>query len=322
MKQMFHHGSTLRLLLPLLIISSYCCCYYWSVVVIAFSGIVNTNRREMMDKTFLVTTTTATTLLFPSNVSSIQPPPEIQGINGSITRVEGIGGGFDLQTSTTSQGIDVIYPISMKGLWNCQRIVTSVEGDYNQAEVAWRNLGGNCFSTTGASKKWNNCIESFDMNFIIPPIESNINNEYIFDGEVYNGVILDRGAEIQSRSNGIYKATWSSTSIDVLTYYYENNDNDNVTIVTVQRKVELPSEKGFGYDELYSITSSAGGIFADNKVQRAVRVKRRYRRAVDENGNRIVEGLEIMKTYRVLDGIAGIEMPTSTTKSQLKLRRY
>ena len=88
----------------------------------------------------------------------------------------------------------------------------------------------------------------------------------------------------------------------------------------VQRKVELPSEKGFGFNELYRVTSSAGGIFADNKVQRAVRVARRYRRALDSNGNRIVEGLEIMNTYRVLDGISG-EKPTSTTKSQLKLSR-
>ena len=57
-------------------------------------------------------------------------------------------------------------------------------------------------------------------------------------------------------------------------------------------------------------------------MQRAVRVKRRYRRALDEkSGGRIVEGLEIMKTYRVLDGIAGVEMPTSTTESQIKLTR-
>lgn len=32
-----------------------------------------------------------------------------------------------------------------------------------------------------------------------------------------------------------------------------------------------------------------------------------------------MEGLEIVKTYRVLDGIAGAEMPTSTTKTQIRL---
>ena len=35
----------------------------------------------------------------------------------------------------------------------------------------------------------------------------------------------------------------------------------------------------------------------------------------------VVEGLEIVKTYRVLDGVAGIEFPTSTTKSTLRLTR-
>lgn len=99
-----------------------------------------------------------------------------------------------------------------------------------------------------------------------------------------------------------------------------DKDGSDVEIAVVQRKIELPSEKGFGYSELYRVTSSAGGIFGDSKVQRAVKVQRRYRRALDENGNRIVEGLEIQKTFRVLDGVAGIEMPTSTMKSSLKFR--
>ena len=55
--------------------------------------------------------------------------------------------------------------------------------------------------------------------------------------------------------------------------------------------------------------------------QKAARVQRRYRRSFDSSGNRVVEGLEIVKTFRVLDGVAGLEMPTSTTKSQLRLIR-
>lgn len=235
----------------------------------------------------------------------------IQGVGGTITRVEEIGGGFDLTSSTTVKGEDVIYPQSMEGLWNCRRVVTSVEGDSNQAEIAWRNLGG-------CGRDMMNNIESFDVNFIVPLPELNIMNEYNFEGKVYKGAVLDRGAEIQSRSNGQYKAYWKISSPDTLIY---DNGSSLVEIVTVQRRIELPSEKGFGFDELYRITSSAGGIFGDSKVQRAVRLKRRYRRALDENGNRIVEGLEIMKTYRVLDSIAGVEMPTSTTKSQIKFRR-
>ena len=36
---------------------------------------------------------------------------------------------------------------------------------------------------------------------------------------------------------------------------------------------------------------------------------------------RVVEGLEIVTTYRVLDGIAGTEYPTSTTKATIRLTR-
>ena len=81
----------------------------------------------------------------------------------------------------------------------------------------------------------------------------------------------------------------------------------------VKRKVEPPSDQGFGFDELYRVD--------DGLVTRAIQVKRRYRRNFDPDGNRVVEGLEIMKTFRVLDGVAGTEMPTSTTKSQLMLTR-
>ena len=55
-------------------------------------------------------------------------------------------------------------------------------------------------------------------------------------------------------------------------------------------------------------------------ILRAARVQRRFRRGFDQDGKRILEGIEIVKTYRVLDGIAGVEMPTSTVKSRLVLR--
>ena len=91
--------------------------------------------------------------------------------------------------------------------------------------------------------------------------------------------------------------------------------------MVVERSAELPSGRGWGGSELYSITTAAGGLFGDSKVQKAARVQRRYRRAFDAQGNRIVEGIEICKTYRVLDGVAGVEMPTSTTKSMLRFTR-
>lgn len=51
---------------------------------------------------------------------------------------------------------------------------------------------------------------------------------------------------------------------DVLSY---DKDAYSVELDVVQRKVEMPSEQGFGFTELYYITLSAGGIFDDNKVQ-------------------------------------------------------
>jgi hypothetical protein len=89
----------------------------------------------------------------------------------------------------------------------------------------------------------------------------------------------------------------------------------------VQRSIELPSEKGWGGSELISLTVAAGGLFGDSKVQKVARVQRRFRRAFDANGDRLVEGLEIVKSYRVLDGVAALEMPTSTTKSLLRYTR-
>jgi hypothetical protein len=274
----------------------------------AFSS-ENINRRTVIGS--LISSSSA--LIVPNDAYGL-PQQGIQGSGGSITRVEGLGGGFDLTISATSKGVDVIYPSSMEGRWNCRRVVTSVEGDAGQAELAWRNLGG-------CGRSMVNNIESFDTKFIVPSPELNVKNEYTFDGETFKGVILDRGFELESRAQGQYNVKWNFDLPDILTFENEKDKASDVEVVVVQRKVEMPSEKGFGFDELYRITSSAGGIFGGNKVQRAVRVKRKYRRGLDENGNRIVEGLEIAKTYRVLDGIAGVEMPTSTTKSQIKLRR-
>ena len=263
------------------------------------------SRRSLIGT--LISTSSSTLLPSPGNTVPTNPNvPGIQGSGGSYTRVEGLGGGFDIRTSTTIKGQDVIYPYSMAGLWRCRRIVTSVEGDSGQAELAWKNLGGK-----GPIKD----IESFDIRFLLPPDDLNVQNSYSFNDEVFKGTVLDRGFEMESRNGS--STDWSIERPDVLTYIKDQSD---VEIVVVQRKADLPSEKGFGFNELYRVTSSAGGIFGDNKVQRAVRVQRKYRRALDDEGNRIVEGLEIMKTYRVLDGVAGVEMPTSTTKSQLKFR--
>lgn len=258
------------------------------------------NRRTVIQSSIL-----SSSMILPRQVTAAVQG--IQGSGGIITRVEGIGGGFDITTSTTTRGKDVIYPKSMEGIWTCRRVVTSIDGDKGQAELAWRNLGG--MGTIGE-------VESFQTRYILPPGELNVQNDYEFQGEVFSGVVLFRGYELTSRTRS--EVTWNIATPDKIVY---DKDDSPVEIVVVQRQIELPSERGFGFNELYRITSSAGGIFGDNPVQRAVRVQRRYIRAMDEFGNRIVEGLEIQKTYRVLDGIAGVEMPTSTTKSSIQLRR-
>ena len=219
----------------------------------------------------------------------------------------------------------------MAGVWNCRRIVTSVEGDVAQAELAWRNLGG-----TGPFRD----VESFDSTFVFLPEDTDNSNNanrysYKYNGEWVQGVVLDRKLELQSRMRLNDNAaddtiTWNIHQPDTLSYtrvpLNQSSSTPPVELVVVQRKVETPTEQGFGYDELYRVTSSAGptaGIFSfatDANVERAVRVRRRYRRAFDERGNRILEGLEIANTYRVLDGIAGVEMPTSTCKSSLVFR--
>ena len=66
----------------------------------------------------------------------------------------------------------------------------------------------------------------------------------------------------------------------------------------------------------------SGGLFGGAQLVKAARVKRKFRRAYADDGtSRQIEGLEIMTTYRCLDGVCGVEMPTSTTKSTLRLTR-
>ncbi|KAL3924161.1 MAG: hypothetical protein SGARI_006088, partial [Bacillariaceae sp.] len=155
----------------------------------------------------------------------------------------------------------------MEGLWSCNRVVTQVEGDSFQAELAFKALGG------GTTLKANQA-ESFQTRYI--------KSSLLGDA----AVVVDRGFEMESRTKSS-NVSWRVEEPDTLQY-------DKFRIAVVQRKVEVPSDQGFGFNELYRID--------DGLVSRAVQVKRRYRRAFDDAGNRVVEGLEIMKTFRVLDG--------------------
>lgn len=200
-----------------------------------------------------------------------------------------VGGGYDLLSERRGAAVgDAIYPQSMEGQWNCVRTVARVEGDKFQAGEAYRCLGGK------PSLLQEGSTESFETQYISSPAIE------------ISGVVVDRGFEISSRTK-TKDVQWNVEKPNLLEV------DKKVKLVVVKRSVEVPSDKGFGFDELLRVE--------DGATTRAVQIKRRYRRAFDEQGNRVVEGLEIMKTFRVLDGIAGTELPTSTVKSQIRLVR-
>eukprot|EP00537_Pseudo-nitzschia_pungens_P007647 CAMPEP_0172361906 /NCGR_PEP_ID=MMETSP1060-20121228/5663_1 /TAXON_ID=37318 /ORGANISM="Pseudo-nitzschia pungens, Strain cf. cingulata" /LENGTH=248 /DNA_ID=CAMNT_0013084303 /DNA_START=17 /DNA_END=764 /DNA_ORIENTATION=- len=168
----------------------------------------------------------------------------------------------------------------------------SMEGRWSCERIVAReketNLGGK------SNQLQEGKTEVFETRYIFSPLVEDA------------GVVADRGYEISSRAK-TNEVQWNVATPNALEF------DNKVKLIVVKRSVEPPSDKGFGFDELLRVE--------DGTTTRAVQVKRRYRRSFDEQGNRIVEGLEITKTFRVLDGIAGIEFPTSTVKSQLRLVR-
>lgn len=184
----------------------------------------------------------------------------------------------------------------MEGVWQCQRIVTLVEGNANQALVSWKALGG-----SDDSLFTNRQVETFLTRFIT--------------NQQTGETVLDRGFELAQRSSSSKNVQWEAAVPNILTY---NDEKDQpIELAVIQRRAEPITDQGFGFNELIRITEKA----PLGQQVRCDQVKRRYRRAFDNQGNRIVEGLEILKTFRVLDGIAGVEMPTSTTKTQIKMTR-
>ena len=215
--------------------------------------------------------------------------------------------------------------------WRVQRVVTSVEGDVGQAAIAWKCLGGGD-GDAFASK----LTQVYNVKFIPAPATSTKDAQYEYEGKLLRASILDRGDEIRNRvgilggDGGATAATdgagvmlsWDpQVSPNLLTYARNNGKNASpIELKVVQRKIEPPSELGFGSNELYRIQSSVMGGSTNNNVYRCARVKRRFRRGFDEaTGKRIIDGIEIVTTYRVLDGVAGIEMPTSTCKSRIRM---
>ena len=277
------------------------------------------SRRDILSTAATATIASSSVVFYSPKVaqaatSSPPPPLPLQTTSG-IARVEEIGGGLDILSPQPLSSSDVFYPSSMTNTnWKVQRVINSVEGDLGQATLAWQLLGGSSDERAFTSK----LTEVYESSYIEVPQTMKEDATYEFEGKKLQAAVLDRGSELASRT-GIAKdlAQWDTTNNSLT--YTRNNNNDAVNLTVVRRKIEPPSEAGFGFDEIYRIESSAGGIFGGTNLDRCAKVRRRYRRGFDEtSGKRIVDAIEIVTTHRVMDGIAGIEMPTSTCKSRLR----
>ena len=211
----------------------------------------------------------------------------------ALAPLGGIGSGFDLSAAPAAAlAGDTLFPASLVGVWEVKRFVADVQGDAGQAENVWRALGGD-----GDFRG----PETYATRFVAPPEK----REYEFEGKTYAGVVLDRGFEFASR--GAKDVVWDARTPGKLA-------SSTTSLAVVERSSEPPAAAGFGSsNELLRLTS---GPFV-----RAARCQRRYRRAFADDGERVVDGIELVKTYRVLDGVAGVEFPTSTTKSILRFAR-
>ena len=256
-------------------------------------------------------TTDALSLGLLSRRTILGSPIPILSFITDPPRIQETGRGSDIFVSDASD--DALFPISMAGRWVTTREVLKAEGDLTQAEVAWRSLGG-----AGEFRKE---TEVFETRFIDPPAATKGKASYSVDGEPVVGVVQDRGAEMSSRLAGL---AGSSVTFDAEKFnhiaYTRNGNSEPVEIDVIQRQVTLPNEQGWGYTELCRVTEKTNILGASGKLYRAFRIVRKYRRGYNENGERSVEGIESVKTYRVLDGVAGA-LPTSTTITRLQLSR-
>jgi len=272
--------------------------------------------------------------------AAVSSPFEMPSLRQPYERVPGIGGGFDLLDDyKTIADIDILYPPSLNGTWVCERKVVSVEGDVNQAEGAWKLLGGTIPLVGGRGRSGTN-FQKVEEKYLVRFVDLRRPTDGIIglDGKKYYGDILDRGYEMEERTSsggdGEKAATtkavvqWDPRAPNTLKYERKNNDGTSnnspaTELKVVQRKVEPQNNKGSlaGSNELIKVTTSKTIGPSNFDIIYATRVQRRWRRTTTVEGDRVVEGIEIQKTYRVLDGIAGIETPTSTVKSTIQLTR-
>jgi len=303
------------------------CCKMFAILISLFAlhllhncttlGLHNNNVPSSLYRRKMVAGTVSS-LLFPSccrRVDAASPPPLPPII---FERVQGIGSGFDMLDDKPIADVDILYPPSLNGTWVCERKVVSVEGDVNQAEGAWRLLGG----TTGGD--FQKSEEKYYVRFV--DLRRATDGIIGLDGKKYYGDVFDRGYEIEERTGGTVPTVvdWDPRAPNTLKYKKSDDNSPATELKVVQRTVEPQNNKGslVGSNELIRVTTKTSALFGSSfDFTSAARVQRRWRRSTTDEGDRVVEGLEIIKTYRVLDGIAGIEFPTSTIKSTIRLTR-
>jgi hypothetical protein len=220
-------------------------------------------------------------------------------------RAVDVGGGFDLLSTEPSSQLkqpDAFFPVSMVGFWDCERTIRSVEGDTQQAERVWQVLGGSKLRDLKPG-----ITEVYTTHLILSP--------YTENKVIANYTVVDRAYEYANRSSTqLENIVWTvnqPNSLQVL-----RPSGNRLQLDVVWRIVELPNDQGWGNQEFWKVSETNSPA-----ILRAALVKRRFRRNFDEKGRRVVEGLEVVQTFRVLDGIAGTEFPTSTVKSILRYTR-
>ena len=185
-------------------------------------------------------------------LAAARRPPLAGNLNGG-------GGRLDRQPDPST---DVIHPASLLGEWICQRKVTLVEGNAEQAELVWLALGGSEGGVFDGRQ-----VETFSTRFIVPP--PSIQSAYEFEGQTLKGVVLDRGFEIKSRARGAARVVWSPQNPAAVSFERSApaGATGSVQLTVVQRSIELPSDKGWGGDELVRLVTEAGGLAGGLEVQ-------------------------------------------------------
>jgi len=293
----------------MIIVSLLICSYYGGVDALSVSSRA---RRDALRNISAIGGGITSSSIFMPQASQAATPLPLQSSSGAPVRIEELGSGLDLLSPKPITS-EVYYASSMTDTkWRVQRVVTSVEGNLEQSALAWKLLGG-----SDEKAFTSKLTEVYEADFIAAP-EGMKDATYTFEGKTLQSAILDRSLELSSRI-GIDKGSIQLDTLNNSFEYTRNNNEGPVNLTVVSRKIEPPTESGFGSDEVYRILSSAGGIFAGTNVYRCARVRRRFRRGFDEStGKRILDGIEIVTTHRVMDGVAGIEMPTSTCKTRLR----